>query len=201
MKFLTSGMLIVLLLVLTGCPKTEPRRLQQPEAADAAGPGATQQTDTAQAQSANQADGASNESSHRKAVRELFRLTNASDLTESMNAQMKQMMLQQIRQEKIPIGKKPIVEKYMARLMDLIADTMDWSQLEGEFADLYVANFSENEINDMLAFYKSPTGRKMIETMPAIMKASMAIGQKQAQRLMPKVRQVLDEMQKEIERG
>lgn len=43
---------------------------------------------------------------------------------------------------------------------------------------LYTKYYTEKEIEDLTAFYKSPTGKKMVETMPDLMKESMAIGQK-----------------------
>ncbi len=41
---------------------------------------------------------------------------------------------------------------------------------------LYEATFSPEEINDLIVFYQSPTGKKIIETMPQLTRQSMALG-------------------------
>jgi hypothetical protein len=41
---------------------------------------------------------------------------------------------------------------------------------------IYDANYSAAEVRQLLAFYQSPLGRKMIERMPQITQQSMAVG-------------------------
>jgi hypothetical protein len=59
-------------------------------------------------------------------------------------------------------------------------------------------NFSENEINDMLTFYRSPTGKKFVEKMPIIMKKSMEIGQRQTRMMIPQLNRLLEQMKEEL---
>lgn len=42
---------------------------------------------------------------------------------------------------------------------------------------IYSKNFEENEIDDLLKFYRTETGKKIIQKLPSIMKESMEAGQ------------------------
>lgn len=47
--------------------------------------------------------------------------------------------------------------------------------VEDDMVDLYDKYFTASEINDFIAFYKSPTGQKSLTTLPAIQKETMEI--------------------------
>ena len=138
--------------------------------------------------------------SHRKAVEDLFLLTKTSKMMDSVKIQTKKILFQQLREQDIPEAKKPIFNKYMSKMIELITNTVNWDKIKPQMTDLYVSNFSENEINDMLAFYRSPTGKKFVEKMPVIMQKSMEIGQKQSRTMIPKLNRLLEQMKKELGR-
>lgn len=54
---------------------------------------------------------------------------------------------------------------------------VDYQDLIDKMAPVYSKHFTEQEINDLLHFYQSDTGKKMIDKMPAILQESMEIGQ------------------------
>lgn len=136
--------------------------------------------------------------SHRKAVEKLFTLTKTSTMMDSARNQTKKMLYQQMSQQDIPEAKKPIFNKYMSEMIELITNTVNWDKIKSEMTDLYMNNFSENEINDMLSFYRSPTGKKFVEKMPIIMKKSMEIGQRQTQMMIPQLNRLLEQMKEEL---
>ena len=138
--------------------------------------------------------------SHRKAVEDLFLLTKTSKMMDSVKIQTKKILFQQLREQDIPEAKKPIFNKYMSKMIELITNTVNWDKIKPQMTDLYVSNFSENEINNMLAFYRSPTGKKFVEKMPVIMQKSMEIGQKQSRTMIPKLNRLLEQMKKELGR-
>ena len=65
--------------------------------------------------------------------------------------------------------------------LDWFDTDFKWEDLRGQFADIYLRAFSEDELNQILAFYKTPVGKKALATLPEVMKESMAIGQQYAQ--------------------
>src|SRR5215831_18825558 len=56
-----------------------------------------------------------------------------------------------------------------------------------ELVPVYAKYFTQDDIRGMLAFYESPVGKKMIQTMPAVVQDSMAVGQRWGQTVMPRV--------------
>ncbi len=55
---------------------------------------------------------------------------------------------------------------------------VDYQDLIYKMAPVYSKHFTEQEIDDLLHFYQSDTGKKMIDKMPAILQESMEIGQR-----------------------
>lgn len=52
------------------------------------------------------------------------------------------------------------------------------SELEDAVAVVYASNFSAAELRDLIAFYKTPTGQKLLEKTPSIAQQTPAAGQK-----------------------
>ena len=61
------------------------------------------------------------------------------------------------------------------------------SQLIDQFAQLYAHAFTEQELKDALAFYKSPLGRKLLEQEPNLLDQSMKNAQTWADKLSEEV--------------
>ena len=57
---------------------------------------------------------------------------------------------------------------------------------------LYSKYYNEKEINDLIVFYKTPTGKKMVETMPQVMNESMKIGENWGAEIGSKIQAELD---------
>ena len=55
---------------------------------------------------------------------------------------------------------------------------VDYNELVKKLVPVYSKHFTEQEIVDLLNFYNTSTGKKMIEKMPAILEESMEIGRK-----------------------
>jgi uncharacterized protein len=58
---------------------------------------------------------------------------------------------------------------------------------------IYDKYYSEEDIDQIIAFYNSPVGKKMISTLPMVMQESMAAGQTWGKQLADKVAQELKE--------
>lgn len=72
-----------------------------------------------------------------------------------------------------------------------------FSEINDEVARLYATNFSEQELKDILAFYQSPAGKKMLTVQPRVIDASMAFAQTWANKLSDEViGKIRDEMKK-----
>ena len=54
-------------------------------------------------------------------------------------------------------------------------------------AKLYATHFTEQELKDILAFYKSPVGKKLLAQQPNVVEASMKFAQDWANKLSDEV--------------
>lgn len=52
-----------------------------------------------------------------------------------------------------------------------------WEELKPQIVDLYMKEYSEAELKEMLKFFQSPTGKKILAQMPVVMQKSAALGQ------------------------
>jgi len=58
-------------------------------------------------------------------------------------------------------------------------------------AKIYMAEFSESELNELTKFYQTPLGKKTIQKMPALMAKGAEIGQKRVQKHLPELQAAL----------
>jgi hypothetical protein len=81
------------------------------------------------------------------------------------------------------------------RIRDLIFKKIDLAALIEEISyTLYDKYYSEGEIKDLTAFYKSPTGRKTLEVMPNLISESMT---STITALKPKMAEIMTELRDE----
>jgi len=70
-------------------------------------------------------------------------------------------------------------------------------ELTDEVARLYAANFTEQELKDILAFYKTTAGKKLLAEQPKVVDASMKFAQDWANKLSDQVvAKMRDELKK-----
>ena len=87
------------------------------------------------------------------------------------------------------------VNEVAAKMRTDLAPRM--SELTGEVAKLYTEHFTEKELKDLLAFYNSPLGKKMLAEQPKIVNASLKFAQNWANNLSDEVvAKMRDELKK-----
>ena len=64
---------------------------------------------------------------------------------------------------------------------------------------LYTTNFSEQELKDLVKFYQSPLGKKVLEKMPAVTQQSAQLTQQKLESAVPVVNNLLADMTKELD--
>ncbi|UZE95658.1 DUF2059 domain-containing protein [Alkalimarinus alittae] len=129
---------------------------------------------------------------------EMLEVSQASSVLDNMSAQVNAMFSQTVQQMNLSEEKKAEAAKYQQRLNEIMEEELSWSKLKGQFVDVYVDVFSEEELKELVAFYKSPLGKKLIVKMPQLMQESMGLAQKQMQSIIPKIKQLSQEMQAEL---
>ena len=70
---------------------------------------------------------------------------------------------------------------------------MSWASVKDDYIKLYMEAFTEKEIGDLVAFYKTKTGKKAAGTIPQLMMKGAAIGQKQVEKHTAELTRMLQE--------
>ena len=88
---------------------------------------------------------------------------------------------------------------YFKTIMPIMLDSMNArvSEIIDQVAALYARNFTAAELNEVVAFYRGPTGQKFIQKLPLITQESMVIGQRFGQSIAAELRsRIVDELRK-----
>jgi hypothetical protein len=125
--------------------------------------------------------------SHRAKVKELFALM---DMERVLDAAVTESMAAQERAN-------PALGQFRDIMLDFMRQYMSWKSLERGFVDDYMETFSEAEIDDMVAFYRTPTGAKAISAVPSLLKRGSERGMTQVEKHLPELQKRIQERVKE----
>ena len=130
----------------------------------------------------------------RAVIVKLMQMTEALDIglqfADAISDQMIQMM--KIQNPKVPDRVFDITREVIHATFE--ENTTDLIEL---VVPVYDRHFTVSELNDMITFYQTPTGQKVISTMPAILQESMAAGQAWSVKIMLMVTQRIQQRLKE----
>lgn len=87
----------------------------------------------------------------------------------------------------------------MEKLKTLLREEVNWDTLKEPMIDLYMAHYTEQELQDMLAFYQSETGQSVVKKMPEVMAASMQITQQLMKDVYPKLLEMTSESEESLQ--
>lgn len=94
---------------------------------------------------------------------------------------------------------KEIFSRFETKLLATFKAESGWETMKPELVDLYAKTYTEEQIDGILAFYKSPAGQAMIEKTPEIITQSSAIAQGHFQQMQPKLQALFQEFKKEVD--
>ena len=136
--------------------------------------------------------------SHVAEARRFLQLTRVDKLTVPAYAQVQQMFARRFAQAQGKDSQKPVLERYQAQANAALDQVVGWKTLEPELLELYTRAFSEAELKELVAFYQTPLGSKVLERMPQLMAMSAQLTQTRLQQAVPEVDKLLGEMNAEL---
>lgn len=137
-------------------------------------------------------------STHQDAARELMKVSGTEQIMAQMQLQIESMFLRISSDANYNAKQQKIVASYRSEVAKLLTDRMQWPQIEEKVVKLYVASFSEAELKELVAFYKTPLGMKMIEKMPLVMLRTAEISRRQMRLVIPQVKELGKSMNEEL---
>ncbi len=133
----------------------------------------------------------------RAAAEELLNVMKTPEMIANSFDNVKQMIPGQIKQMTGLAGQTnmpPDVHSQIQKMMDLMAEEFSWDKMKDDFITLYAETFTEQEMKDIITFYRSPAGQSFVDKQPELMKRSMAMNQKVMLRVMPKIRTMAEDL-------
>ena len=127
-------------------------------------------------------------SSHRAATEELLQVMGVEKTSVSAAQSYFDVMVQQNAQ----------MADFKDVLVKWVQNTLSWDKMGPRMTDLYMRTFTEAEIRELIAFYKTPIGQKTLQQMPMLMQEGMKIGTDLAKEHQGELEQAIKARQKEL---
>jgi len=138
------------------------------------------------------------EPAKRQSIDAMFEAADMPALMENAQGTVAGLFKQQAAQLDISDQQRQVVEKYFARLSVLLKEELSWAALKDALAEVYDQAYTQDEIDGLTAFYRTPVGRKLVEKTPALVGASQAIMQEKMKSILPRIQQISADMAQEL---
>lgn len=122
-------------------------------------------------------------SSHYKAAEQMLTLM---DMETVLRRAVDEMLKAQIAQN-------PGIAPFETVMRQFLMKHMSWNSLKADTIQIYMAEFTEPELDELNRFYQTELGRKMVEKMPTLMGKGAELGAQRVQQNMPELQTAIAE--------
>ncbi len=137
-----------------------------------------------------------------ESIRQLLAVTETRKLLDNMMGQidgmMKNGMQQELHGQTITPDQQKIIDGMRPKIVALLKQELTWESLEPFYMRTFRDSFTQEEVDGMLAFYKTPAGQAVIKKMPLVMQSSMVEMQKRMGSIFPKLQKLEQETLAEL---
>jgi hypothetical protein len=126
-----------------------------------------------------------------ESVEQLLVLSRSKALFDSSSERLeltvRQGLLEGLGNTELSDEGKQLLDALPPKLVKVIQPEFSWAALKPELVRLYAEEFSQEEVNGMIAFYKSPTGQALINKMPRVLDRSVQMTQERLAAAVPRL--------------
>ncbi len=126
---------------------------------------------------------------HHKAAEQLLEVMKMDVNMERMVANMLEVQIQQ----------QPAMQPFRHVMLQFLNKYLAYSAIKPDFIKIYTDEFSERELRQIIAFYKTPTGQKTINRLPVLMQKGAQIGASRVRDHQDELRVMLEAEAKKID--
>jgi uncharacterized protein len=98
------------------------------------------------------------------------------------------------------VSRNPGLTPFKDVMLQWLTKYMTWDAMAPELTKLYVATYSEGELKELTAFYRSPVGQKALTKMPELMQETAMIGAKLGQPHSEELKQAMTARSEELQK-
>ena len=133
------------------------------------------------------------EASKKAKIEEMLQLTHYDQMLKLSLEQIKSMQMEQLKKMDMPADARAQSEEIQRKTMVLLSDRLSYEKLKPMYVQIYVEIFSEDELDGIVSFYKSPAGKAMVEKTPQMLQRMMPMMQKLMGDLQPEIQKIVEE--------
>jgi hypothetical protein len=126
-----------------------------------------------------------------ESVDKLLAATQSEKVLDALFANMDQMMRQSMvmaaRKEKLTAEQQRLLDVLPGKFVKVMREEMSWDKLQPMYAQIYRENFTQEDIDGLIAFYESPTGKVFVQKMPGVVQKTAVMMQSRMAPIMQKM--------------
>jgi hypothetical protein len=101
-------------------------------------------------------------------VHELLMTMHMDHTVDSMMHSIAKQLFEVPDANRMTPAQQKLTQDFQDRALTIVSDRVGWKAVEPDYVKLYMNTYSEQEINGILAFYKSPVGQAMLTKAPQL---------------------------------
>jgi uncharacterized protein len=138
-------------------------------------------------------------------IKQLLEVTQAKKMVDTMNGQMETMMKNAMQAATQGQTVTPKIQKEIddleQQMTSEVKGVLNWNKLEAMYIRVYQKSFTAEEVDGLVAFYKTQVGQALLNKMPVVIQNTTAEVQQMViplmQRMQQKHQQIVSEVQAE----
>jgi hypothetical protein len=139
------------------------------------------------------------EASHRAKAQQLMELLHTQRMVEQISANITKQVTDaanNIAGDNPSPDTKAKVADFQKQANQLIDAQLGWESMRSGFVDVYAKNFTEEELDGIIAFYKTPSGTALLDKMPNVNSEVTKFGTSRLSTLQPELKAQFDTLRK-----
>ena len=137
-----------------------------------------------------------------ESIQELLAITDAHKLIDTMKVQVQAMIRtssKAMQGKAITPERQAILDRMQTKMEAALDEMLNWDALQAMYLRTYRASFTQDELDGMMAFYKTPAGIAMTKKMPLVMQNVMGEMQTVMKPMQVKMREIQRETMQELQ--
>jgi hypothetical protein len=141
-----------------------------------------------------------------ESIKELLALTDANKLIDKMYPQIESMINSSLSQAGLNLPEEAqrelekISPKITSEFTQVIREELSWEKIEPIYLEIYQKSYTQEEVDGMLSFFKSPAGVAVIKKMPLVMQETMVAMQKLMTPMLARVQKTAEKLVSDLEK-
>ena len=122
---------------------------------------------------------------------------NLQQAVDVLLQQVNDMSRKQLPGTEVTDAQQKKLADFQQKIFQLVTSELNWAKFEPEYIKIYDA-YTEEEIDGILAFYKSPAGVAMLAKSPAITAKTVQLSQERLKLVQPQMTQLMSDFKKDV---